>query len=105
MARTPDVDRQPVSVIPALCRGWRLMVAIRSFPFWLIVCYTILFWILQKNFHLDDIQHFSQNFDQMLQFLYLHQWTINIPVPIIVILTLSTFEWFSIWIYKWWYSK
>jgi hypothetical protein len=105
MAREPDVDRQPIPVIPALTRGYRIGCAILAFPILLRVCYLVAFWIAGLNFHLDDWPNFIQNFGRMIDYLYQHQILLALPFGFTIFLTLAIYDPFAKHFYKWWYSK
>ena len=102
MAREPDVDRQPVPVIPALCRGWRWGCATRAFlfffPFMLITATYVVLRLNDPNWDQRIIQ--DPNF-----FFKWMPLIIGLGFTCTLAIALTVYDFYSIKLYKWWYSK
>ena len=102
MAREPDVDREPTPVIPALCRGWRMGCAFRAF----LSCFPIMLFIATYEVLRVNDQNWFQRMGQDPMFLI--KWMpliIGIGFAGTFAIALVVYDFLSIKLYKWWYSK
>jgi amino acid transporter len=92
----------PVSVIPALCKGWRFGCALQSFAFFFPFLFVTAAYVVLR---INDPNWDQRIFRDPNFFFTWMPLIIGLGFAVTFAIALTVYDFYSFKLYKWWYSK